>query len=214
MQYLLFYKRKKDLSRCAGMERIMQMDMDVNIVIYQKHRWVRTDLQLLLARRRDIMPIKRARVFSVQWWLSNIEYSDCSTRTCILGTYNTFMDCERTIGTGIDINTIGIHINKYVSKVCARPRHILFVLQINLHHGSWIFNAVRWIHTGGYLSAASLGLYYARDSSTNPSFFIFYCNNHNDKTVSMCVIFTLALSLFILNTVQYTLSYGSSIPIN
>ena len=57
MQYLLFYKRKKDLSRCAGMERIMQMDMDVNIVIYQKHRWVRTDLQLLLARRRDIMPI-------------------------------------------------------------------------------------------------------------------------------------------------------------
>lgn len=66
MQYLLFYKRKKDLSRCAGMERIMQMDMDVNIVIYQKHRWVRTDLQLLLARRRDIMPIKRARVFSVQ----------------------------------------------------------------------------------------------------------------------------------------------------
>jgi hypothetical protein len=140
MQYLLFYKRKKDLSRCAGMERIMQMDMDVNIVIYQKHRWVRTDLQLLLARRRDIMPIKRARVFSVQWWLSNIEYSDCSTRTCILGTYNTFMDCERTIGTGIDINTIGIHINKYVSKVCARPRHILFVLQINLHHGSWIYS--------------------------------------------------------------------------
>lgn len=62
-----------------------------------------------------------ASMLSVECCVLNTVYSDYNTHTCILGTFNTFIDCTKTIGTGININ-IGIHVNKYVSVsvVCAR----------------------------------------------------------------------------------------------